>query len=136
MDRLALLIIWFYQRFLSPYKGYRCAYGVLHHTEGCSGAVKQIIRQKGVIAGWTDIRQRFVACRQAAMELQDSSLSKNERDKPDKAPKKKKEYCDTPCGDGLNAIPDCSDVSCPEIPECSCPCDGLSLRLFRPHKPR
>ncbi|MCH0695689.1 membrane protein insertion efficiency factor YidD [Escherichia coli] len=43
MDKLLLLLIVFYQRFVSPHKGLRCAYGVLHHTHGCSGAVKEIV---------------------------------------------------------------------------------------------
>ncbi|MDB5806251.1 MAG: hypothetical protein JWN73_3573 [Betaproteobacteria bacterium] len=38
---LASAAIGGYQRFLSPYKGYRCAYGVVHGTHGCSEAVNQ-----------------------------------------------------------------------------------------------
>ncbi|WP_228727451.1 membrane protein insertion efficiency factor YidD [Klebsiella sp. RHBSTW-00215] len=63
MNNLILKFIVFYQRVISPRKGYRCAYGALHHTQGCSGAVKEIIQQKGVIGGWGEIRQRFSDCR-------------------------------------------------------------------------
>ncbi|WP_240782748.1 membrane protein insertion efficiency factor YidD [Escherichia sp. E2661] len=59
MNKLLLLLIMLYQRHLSPRKGYRCAYSVLYQTQGCSGAVKEIIQQKGVIAGWGEDTSAF-----------------------------------------------------------------------------
>ncbi|WP_434661163.1 membrane protein insertion efficiency factor YidD [Klebsiella sp. MISC125] len=127
MNNLILKFIVFYQRVISPRKGYRCAYGALHHTQGCSGAVKEIIQQKGVIGGWGEIRQRFSDCRLAAETLQ--------KQKPKDDPKRKKE-CDD-CGlsgcDGqcCTYLPD----SLPTIPlpdlECPCDCSSLGFKGYR-----
>lgn len=83
MDNLILKLIVFYQRIVSPRKGYRCAYSVLHHTQGCSGAVKDIIHNKGVVDGWREIRQRFADCRVAAETLQQQKLAANPAGKKD-----------------------------------------------------
>lgn len=124
MNNLILEAIVFYQRVISPRKGYRCAYGVLHHTQGCSGAVKEIIQRKGVIGGWEEIRQRFADCRLAAEALQDQ--------KPGEKPKRKKkgDNCDFSGCDGqccLHGVPD----SLPEIPlpDLECPCDCTFLKF-------
>ncbi|MDU4436889.1 MAG: membrane protein insertion efficiency factor YidD [Pluralibacter gergoviae] len=129
MDTVILTLIAFYQRFISPRKGYRCAYGVLHHTHGCSGAVKHIVQQKGIIAGWRDIRQRFADCREAAQTLRERRLSEDEEENKNKRCDRAECCCDAAI------VPDnCSDVSCPEIPfpDVSCPFDcswsGILLR--------
>jgi putative component of membrane protein insertase Oxa1/YidC/SpoIIIJ protein YidD len=55
---MAILLIKFYQRFISPYKGFRCAHA-------CSEAVKKIIQEHGVFSSRTRISQRFSVCRVA-----------------------------------------------------------------------
>ncbi|CAM3471636.1 Putative membrane protein insertion efficiency factor [Klebsiella spallanzanii] len=124
MNNLILKLIVFYQRVISPRKGYRCAYGVLHHTQGCSGAVKEIIQRKGVIGGRKEIRQRFADCRLAAEALQ------KQKPKDDLKRKKRRSHCDVSGCDGqccTHLVPD----SLPEIPlpDFGCPCDCASLRF-------
>ena len=51
-----------YQKFISPHKGYKCAYGVLHETGGCSEIVQQIILTQGVYFGMDAIKNQFVNC--------------------------------------------------------------------------
>ncbi|MFC4639561.1 membrane protein insertion efficiency factor YidD [Deinococcus hohokamensis] len=72
-DRLALKTIRFYQRALSPHKGFRCAHAALHGGESCSAAVARIIRQEGLREGRGHIAARFVACRAAHDALRSGS---------------------------------------------------------------
>lgn len=72
-DRLALTAIRFYQRRLSPHKGFRCAHAALHGGEGCSGAVAQIVREEGMLGGRRRIAARFRDCRAAHQALQGSA---------------------------------------------------------------
>ena len=58
-----------YQKFVSPYKGYSCPYRLLYGDVSCSEAVAQIIEARGIVGGWRLIRQRFLHCKQAAIEL-------------------------------------------------------------------
>ncbi|HBC9290540.1 TPA: membrane protein insertion efficiency factor YidD [Escherichia coli] len=128
MNKLILLLIMFYQRHLSPRKGYRCAYSVLYQTQGCSGAVKNIIQQKGVLAGWSEIRQRFADCRLAAQTIrQKQRLGKSIR-------KKKNNDCDCTGCDGAVCrdchMPDfCPNIPVPDL-DCSCDCSSLHLKRF------
>ncbi|WP_194207514.1 membrane protein insertion efficiency factor YidD [Superficieibacter sp. 1612_C1] len=136
MDEFILKLIAFYQRVISPRKGYRCAYGVLHNTHGCSGAVKHIIQQKGIIAGWSDIRQRFADCHEAAQTLRARRLSddEDESERKNKRRERAEWCCDIGTTPGDCVPSECPDVSCPEIPfpDVSCPCDcswsGVLLR--------
>lgn len=68
-----ILLISFYQRFISPCKGFHCAYGYYHHGVSCSGQVKLILRKHGVVAGWPLIRRQFWQCRQAYVALAEAS---------------------------------------------------------------
>ena len=69
VSELALGAIWGYQRFLSPRKGFRCAYSVLHGGTGCSGFAKYAIRDHGFWGAIPEIRQRFRDCRDASRTL-------------------------------------------------------------------
>ena len=69
MKSLAIRMIEFYQRFLSPYKGYRCAHAAYYGSLSCSEAVKQIVQREGLWGGRRQIRDRFRACGVAARQL-------------------------------------------------------------------
>lgn len=69
INQTAILGIGFYQRFLSPYKGFSCAHRVLHGGASCSGAVKALVRDQGLLRGWEAIRERFADCGAAAAVL-------------------------------------------------------------------
>ncbi len=62
-------LISFYQRYLSPYKGFCCAHRVLHGGPSCSVAVKSILLERGAWSSWTDIWLRFRECQAAARTL-------------------------------------------------------------------
>jgi putative component of membrane protein insertase Oxa1/YidC/SpoIIIJ protein YidD len=77
-------LIKLYQRHLSPRKGYRCAYSLEHGGTGCSGAVLNILEEKGALRGWSDIKLRFARCTDAADE-QKKRKKQREKKKPDSA---------------------------------------------------
>ncbi|MEM8592784.1 MAG: membrane protein insertion efficiency factor YidD [Pseudomonadota bacterium] len=67
LANVALLGIYGYQRWLSPRKGYRCAYSVVHGGTGCSGYAKYAIRDHGLFRALPLIRARFADCKAAAV---------------------------------------------------------------------
>lgn len=58
-----------YQRWISPRKGFRCAHALLHGGSGCSGAVRELVRTRGVLGALPAINARFAACRAAYLAL-------------------------------------------------------------------
>ena len=79
INRLALSGIGFYQTRLSPRKGYRCAYSVLHGGTGCSGYTKHAIMDHGIWAAIGMSKQRMIACKNAATELNGDKPKKRKR---------------------------------------------------------
>lgn len=68
-SKLALGGIWTYQQYISPKKGFRCAYSVAHGGTGCSGFAKHAIRDHGLWRALPAIRQRFRDCRAAYEDI-------------------------------------------------------------------
>lgn len=62
MRFIALMLIRLYQRFLSPLKGYSCAYRVHTGKESCSVYGYQVIVRYGVMTGYQLIRRRMDKC--------------------------------------------------------------------------
>ncbi|MBD2073626.1 membrane protein insertion efficiency factor YidD [Phormidium sp. FACHB-592] len=58
-----------YQKRLSPYKGFSCAYRVLHCSESCSQYTKRVIAELGISQALPLIQQRFQACKAANQTL-------------------------------------------------------------------
>jgi len=61
-----------YQKYISPYKGYRCAYGVYHQNGTCSGIIKSRIQEHGLIKAYPMIKGQFQACKVAYLALQEN----------------------------------------------------------------
>jgi len=59
-----------YQRFISPHKGFRCAYGVHTGCASCSALGFRAIRRHGVLAGLQLLSRRFDRCAEARRQLQ------------------------------------------------------------------
>lgn len=57
-----------YQKFISPKKGYRCAYSVVHGGSGCSGAVIEILKNHSIFKWRKLIKKRFSDCKIASEE--------------------------------------------------------------------
>ncbi|MFC4161626.1 membrane protein insertion efficiency factor YidD [Chitinimonas lacunae] len=67
--------IGFYQRWISPYKGYRCAHATYHGGHSCSHVIRDILVDQGLIRGWPQVRQRFADCRSAYEALKQRRLA-------------------------------------------------------------
>jgi putative component of membrane protein insertase Oxa1/YidC/SpoIIIJ protein YidD len=62
---LIRLIIW-YQKHLSPLKGYSCAHRLLYRCESCSQFVKQTLQQQNLMTAIQLSIKRFTECNSAA----------------------------------------------------------------------
>jgi uncharacterized protein len=106
MRALALPAIRFYQRRLSPYKGFCCAYRV--HTGGasCSMLGLRAIRRYGLLRGLIVLRERLRRCGVAHRRYgAPERVDRGSCDAP----------CDVPCG------PDC------DLPDSKC---GKGVRIL------
>jgi putative component of membrane protein insertase Oxa1/YidC/SpoIIIJ protein YidD len=65
MNRLFIYIIVIYQKYISPHKGYCCAYRVYHGDLSCSEYAKKSLKSKKLFLAMKDIRLRFYACKDA-----------------------------------------------------------------------
>ena len=100
MRFFALLAIRFYQRFLSPYKGFCCAYGVHTGYASCSVLGYRAVRRFGVWHGVQVLDARLLKCGVAYQRQRAALLSRQAGS------------CDLPCsldvGDCLD-LGDCCD---------------------------
>lgn len=62
LKKLALIAIRFYQKRLSPLKGFSCAYRVHTGSASCSAFGHQAIEKHGVLKGLFLLRKRFDKC--------------------------------------------------------------------------
>lgn len=125
MKYISIVLIKFYQRFISPYKGFRCAYHVVHGRDTCSNAINSLILRHGFFKALPFIRIRFDECRSAYGYLQTGLIPSHNVDIP----------CDIPCD---IEIGDCSGSSakgsaCDCLSACGWPFDThrLSKRAKR-----
>lgn len=83
MKYFCLALINFYQRFISPHKGFCCAHHQLHNGPTCSNAVKSILRSNSLSGALPLIQARFRACKRASDFLATQHLSlKHQADLP------------------------------------------------------
>jgi hypothetical protein len=62
MRGFALVLIRFYQRHISPHKGFRCAYSVHTGCASCSALGYRAVRRHGVVGGIALLGQRTYRC--------------------------------------------------------------------------
>lgn len=67
--RVAIIVIRAYQRYLSPYKGFRCAHNVLHGEGSCSTYGRRAFAEHDFLDACRRLRERFQACKAAASAL-------------------------------------------------------------------
>lgn len=70
---LGVLAIAAYQRLISPLKGFRCAHRALYGGDSCSEHGKQILITYGVSSFIPLMKERFCACNDAWLQLQNQS---------------------------------------------------------------
>ena len=87
MKTICVVLIKFYQRFISPYKGFHCAHHVVYGKDTCSNAVKNLILKYGFFKALPFIRVRFDDCRSAYDYLHAGLVQSHNMDL----------LCDIPC---------------------------------------
>lgn len=79
---LACWLIGVYQRYLSPYKGFRCAYRARNRRRAsCSAFARRAIERLGVLPGVRLLRRRFDKCGRAAKVLEYETPRRKEENK-------------------------------------------------------
>ena len=106
----AIYAIQVYQRFISPYKGFRCAHAALHGGDSCSHAVKKLIDEYGIWGSRSLIGARFTECRAAYQVL---LAAKDTEAQQDSERQKNRSHCNC----------DIADASCNILANLS-PCRG------------
>ncbi|MGF1485596.1 MAG: membrane protein insertion efficiency factor YidD [Prochloraceae cyanobacterium] len=71
LTKIATASITGYQKYISPYKGFRCAHRAYYGEDSCSEYIKKAIARKGIVTGTKMARQRFRECSQAYKMLSD-----------------------------------------------------------------
>ncbi len=67
--KLAINMICYYQKHISPYKGFCCAQHALTGEPSCSEFTKRAIEQHGLLRSMPFIRQQFINCKKSMQEL-------------------------------------------------------------------
>jgi putative component of membrane protein insertase Oxa1/YidC/SpoIIIJ protein YidD len=116
----ALLLIRGYQRYMSPHKGFSCAYR--HYTGGksCSAFGYRAVRRYGVVKGGGVLRERLIQCGQVFHEHRKTGDQATDFTRPFAGGAKHAQmgFIDGCSGcDGIGAACDAT----------SCACDGLNL---------
>jgi putative component of membrane protein insertase Oxa1/YidC/SpoIIIJ protein YidD len=113
-----------YQRFISPYKGFRCAHRAVHGKDSCSQFAKRVVTRRGMFAMFPLLRRRFTECGVAAQVL-DYEARESARGLNEKPTTRRSSSCDVSpdacdvldCGaeacNVAGGVGDCTpDVSC------------------------
>lgn len=122
--RLALWAILTYQRYLSPWKGFSCAYRVLTGRDSCSAYGYKVIARHGLRAGLPLLQRRLRAC--GERHRQHLALHPQARRSPRRQAQAGYCDCDVPLFD---CACDCADVA--SLADCSRPGRGKNPTWFR-----
>jgi len=110
LREIGLLLITFYQKFLSPRKKYKCAKGQLHKNGTCSSITKEAFEKYGFMAGIKAYRASIKACKEASITL------------------KRKRKDGSSC-DGVDCCSGCNVGSCGGDGATACDMGGLSCEV-------
>ncbi|MBE3023147.1 membrane protein insertion efficiency factor YidD [Janthinobacterium sp. BJB1] len=103
---LALWAIRAYRRYLSPWKGFSCAYRVLTGRDSCSAYGYKVIVRHGLRPGWALLQRRLRAC--GERHRQHLALHPQARRSPRRQAQAGYCDCDAPL---LDCACDCADVA-------------------------
>ncbi len=81
INKLTIQLINLYQRYVSPHKGFCCAYRV--HTGGlsCSQYTKEVIQENGLFKALPLVKKQFSKCKIAYQEIQEKKSKDNDKEK-------------------------------------------------------
>lgn len=114
LREIGLLLIFLYQKLLSPRKKNKCAKGELHQDGTCSSATRDAFRKDGFIAGMKEYRKSIKECKEAYRIIKER---KNE----------KGNFCESLGCSTCGSLEVGSSASACELGSCaSTPCDVAS----------
>lgn len=118
LKSISIVCIEFYQKNISPHKGFRCAHAALYQENSCSAAIKEIIEVNGLIGGYRLIRQRLNDCKQAYAQLRyEEGNASNKKDDD----KWHVDCCDPATACEVSTCLPKNSCDFPDIPDvCSC----------------
>ncbi|MFA9217287.1 MAG: membrane protein insertion efficiency factor YidD [Sphingomonadaceae bacterium] len=126
MKQIALRLIRLYQRYLSPRKGYACAFRVHHGRDSCSAYGYRCIDRHGLLQGCLLLRRRLRACAQVACDCRAS------RPAYPRQRLRQAGNCDVPCDlPGCDVdLSQCVDLDVVDtlLDMASCGCDGCNYQ--------
>lgn len=64
--KIAVMMIRGYQKWISPYKGFRCAHNVVYATGSCSCYGEAVFNEYPFFQAWGKLKERFKECKMAA----------------------------------------------------------------------
>ena len=76
---LAMRSISIYQKHISPRKGYKCAYSILHNDLSCSDYCKMEISTNGLMQGIKNTLKRFEDCKHSALQIKEKRIIMKEK---------------------------------------------------------
>ncbi len=132
-DRLvrssAAELITIYQRYISPYKGFRCAHRVHHGGRSCSAYAKGMVHSHGLGAAIPLIRQRFADCGQVARMMRSQVVSSARMSSFDNSNEQRRErnancWADSSCDCVSYCLPDLAGDNCALFDGCDIGADG------------
>jgi len=114
LREIGLLLIFLYQKLLSPRKKNKCAKGELHQDGTCSSTTRDAFRKDGFIAGMKEYRKSTKECKEAYKTIKER---KN----------KKGDFCESLGYSTCGSLEVGSSASACELGSCaSAPCDVAS----------
>lgn len=134
---IALRFILFYQKWISPHKGFCCAYKYKTGGHSCSQYAAKIVRRMGVLGLIRGLPKQFGRCRSAFIDLQREQERRKEEER--KRKKQNESFC-TACDCSLPDFGSCSgsdvgtgggsscdiNLDCGGLEVCSAPFEACS----------
>ena len=131
----AVSAIGFYQQFLSPYKGFRCAHRVRHGRMSCSQFAKRLIEKVGLLRFAPLFRRRLAKCGMAARTMKAGAAPPHVEHKREQEQTRKRDSVWDGCDPGCDAgcAPDAGGCDMPDVNPLGaldgCDCGGCDLSI-------
>ncbi|MDN2677197.1 membrane protein insertion efficiency factor YidD [Janthinobacterium sp. SUN033] len=128
--QLALWAIGAYQRYLSPHKGFSCAYRVLTGRDSCSVYGRKVIARHGLRPGLSLLRRRLHSCSAHHRLHQAQSQTQPQHARGRSARHRAQAgYCDLQVPDCGDCACDCADIA--NLADCTWPGRSKNPKWFR-----
>ncbi|WP_083437978.1 membrane protein insertion efficiency factor YidD [Caldimonas brevitalea] len=126
LDAIADSAIGLYQRYVSPYKGFRCAHRVHSGGASCSQYARKIVRRLGLTALFAAMPRQFERCRRACHLIRAAAANASAFRRPTKAKGERTQRSQQRQHARQRDSRDCGDCGSCDLPDPSGACDAAS----------